>query len=141
MVFGAVPRQFGRRVGTAVAVGRRIALVGTIAAMAERFNATDPTPYPDLWVHLLSGATLLGAFFIATDLVTSPVSPLGKIVFGAGCGVLVYIIRTWAGYPEGIAFAVLIMNAATPLIDRYIKPRVYGRTRQGKPLAYEEAST
>lgn len=116
------------------------ALLGAIALLATLFNIIDPARYPDLWVHLLSGATLLGAFFIATDLVTSPVSPLGKIVFGAGCGVLIYIIRTWAGYPEGVAFAVLLMNAATPLIDRYLKPRIYGRTRRGKPLIYEETS-
>lgn len=133
--------------GGALLLGTRIitwhipaAMLGAIAVLAALFNALDPAHYPDMWVHLLSGATLLGAFFIATDLVTSPVSPLGKIVFGAGCGTLVYIIRTWAGYPEGVAFAVLLMNAATPLIDRYLKPRVYGRTRRGKPLTYEEAS-
>jgi len=153
MVFGSVPGSLGETsaplllLGGALLLAARIitwhipvAMLGTIGAMATLFNIIDPSHYPDLWVHLLSGATLLGAFFIATDLVTSPVSPLGKIVFGAGCGALVYIIRTWAGYPEGVAFAVLIMNAATPLIDRYIKPRVYGRTRRGKPLAYEEGS-
>lgn len=153
MVFGAVPGSLGETsaplliLGGLLLLGARIitwhipvAMLGSIAIMAALFNAIDPLHYPDLWVHLLSGATLLGAFFIATDLVTSPVSPLGKIVFGAGCGALVYIIRTWAGYPEGVAFAVLIMNAATPLIDRYIKPRVYGRTRRGKPLTYEEGA-
>lgn len=153
MVFGAVPGSLGETsapllaLGGLLLMGARIitwhipaAMLGAIAALAALFNAIDPLHYPDLGVHLLSGATLLGAFFIATDLVTSPVSPLGKIIFGAGCGVLVYVIRTWAGYPEGVAFAVLIMNAATPLIDRYIKPRVYGRTRRGKPLSYEETA-
>jgi len=152
LVFGAVPGSLGETsapllmLGGLLLLGARIitwhipaAMLGTIAAMATLFNAIDPLHYPDLWVHLLSGATILAAFFIATDLVTSPVSPLGKVVFGAGCGALVYVIRTWAGYPEGVAFAVLVMNAATPLIDRYIKPRVYGRTRRGKPLAYDEA--
>lgn len=151
MTMGSVPGSLGETsapllvLGGLLLLGARIitwhiplAMLGTITVMALIFNAVDPQAYPDMWVHLLSGATLLGAFFIATDLVTSPVSPLGKIVFGVGCGALVYIIRTWAGYPEGVAFAVLIMNAATPLIDRYIRPRVYGRTRKGKPLAYEE---
>ncbi len=55
-------------------------------------------------------------------------------VFGAGCGLLTYVIRTWAGYPEGVAFAVLLMNSLTPVIDSYMKPRVYGRDRAGKPL-------
>ena len=87
--------------------------------------------------HLVSGATLLGAFFLATDLVTSPVSARGQILFGAGCGLLVYVIRTWAGYPEGVAFAVMLMNACTPLIDHWLKPRVYGRDRKGMPLEYE----
>ena len=75
----------------------------------------------------------MGAFFIATDPVTSPTAPLGRIVFGAGCGVLVYVIRTWGGYPEGVAFAVVLMNAMTPVIDHYIRPRVYGRTWNGRP--------
>jgi electron transport complex protein RnfD len=82
-------------------------------------------------VHLLSGSLMLGAFFIATDPVTSPTSKLGQLIFGAGCGALVYIIRTWGGYPEGVAFAVVLMNAATPLIDHYVRPRIYGRTWRG----------
>ena len=83
-------------------------------------------------VHLLSGGLMLGAFFIATDPVTSPTTKLGQLIFGAGCGALVYIIRTWGGYPEGVAFAVVLMNAATPLIDHYIRPRIYGRTWRGQ---------
>jgi len=80
---------------------------------------------------------MLGAFFIATDLVTSPVSPRGQLIFGAGCGLLVFVIRSWAGYPEGVAFAVMLMNGCTPLIDHYFKPRIYGRDRKGEPLVYE----
>ncbi|MGR9107206.1 MAG: RnfABCDGE type electron transport complex subunit D, partial [Gammaproteobacteria bacterium] len=82
------------------------------------------------------GAAILGAFFIATDMVTSPVSSRGQLVFGAGCGLLVYIIRTWAAFPEGMGFAVMLMNACTPLIDHYLKPRIYGRDNRGKPLNY-----
>jgi Na+-translocating ferredoxin:NAD+ oxidoreductase RnfD subunit len=91
-------------------------------------------------LHLLSGSVILGAFFIATDPVTSPSSRGGQLVFGAGCGLITYIIRTWGGYPEGVAFAVLLMNAATPIIDRYLRPRVYGRSRRGASLATDPAS-
>ena len=117
-----------------------VAMLGTLALLATVFNLIDPEHYPNAMVHLLSGAAMLGAFFIATDLVTSPVTKTGQLLFGAGCGLLVFVIRTWAGYPEGVAFAVLLMNALTPLIDHYIRPRVYGRTRKGDPLSYGEES-
>ena len=61
---------------------------------------------------------------------------MGQIVFGIGCGVLIFVIRSWAGYPEGVGFAVLLMNAMTPLLDRWLRPRVYGRSRKGDPLQY-----
>ena len=115
-----------------------LALLGTIALAAGVMHLYDPSHYAGPVYHLVSGATLLGAFFIATDLVTSPVSARGQILFGAGCGLLIYIIRTWAGYPEGVAFAVMLMNACTPLIDHWVKPRVYGRNRKGEPLEYGE---
>lgn len=103
-----------------------VAMLGTVALLAAVFHQIDPLRYGDPLFHLLSGGLMLGAFFIATDPVTSPASSLGKFIFGAGCGVLLFIIRNWGGYPEGVAFAVLLMNAATPLIDHYIKPRIYG---------------
>ena len=111
-------------------------MLGSLALMALVFHLIDPERYVDPLTHLFSGAAILCAFFIATDLVTSPVSTKGQILFGAGCGLLVYAIRTWAGYPEGVAFAVMLMNACTPLIDHYIKPRIYGRDRKGEPLNY-----
>ena len=77
---------------------------------------------------------MLGAFFIATDYVTSPNTRTGQLIFGTGCGFLTYVIRTWGGYPEGVAFAVLLMNAMTPVIDRYIRPRILGRRRNGQPI-------
>ena len=76
--------------------------------------------------HLLSGGTMLGAFFIATDPVTAATTVKGRIVFGAGVGLLTYIIRVWGGYPDGVAFAVLLMNMLVPLIDYYTQPKVYG---------------
>jgi len=80
----------------------------------------------DWLFHILSGGLILGAFFMATDYVTSPLTRKGQIVFGIGCGTLTAIIRLWGGYPEGVSYAILIMNAATPLIDRYTKNRIYG---------------
>jgi len=76
--------------------------------------------------HLLSGGTMLGAFFIATDPVTAATTVKGRLVFGAGVGLLTYIIRVWGGYPDGVAFAVILMNMLVPLIDYYTQPRVYG---------------
>jgi electron transport complex protein RnfD len=71
---------------------------------------------------------MLGAFFIATDPVSSPTTGRGRLIYGAGIGVLTYFIRTFGSYPDGVAFAVLLMNIAVPLIDRWTRPRVYGRT-------------
>ena len=116
------------------------AMLFTLFAMAAIFHLLDSDHYIDPFVHLMSGGAMLGAFFIATDLVTSPVSLRGQILFGIGCGFFTFVIRTWAAYPEGVAFAVLLMNACTPLIDHYIKPRIYGRDRKGNPLNYAEDS-
>lgn len=115
-----------------------VAMLGTLSLLAGTMHLVDPATYSSPLFHLFAGSAILGAFFIATDLVTSPVSTPGKLLFGAGCGALVYVIRTFAGYPEGVAFAVLLMNACTPLIDHYLKPRIYGRSRRGKPLNYSD---
>jgi electron transport complex protein RnfD len=79
--------------------------------------------------HLFAGGLFLGAFFMATDWVTSPVTKLGRIVFGTGCGLLVVLIRLKGGYPEGVCYSILLMNVVTPLIDRYTKARVFGRVK------------
>lgn len=115
-----------------------VSLLATLGLLAALLHLLDPGRYPSALYHLLSGATLLGAFFIATDPVTSPVSRRGQLLFGAGCGALVLIIRTWSNYPEGVAFAILFMNACAPLIDHYLRPRVYGRDRRGAPLVYAD---
>jgi len=105
-----------------------------VAVPALIFSLIDGNHYADPLVHLLSGGVMLAAFFIVTDPVTSPNTALGQFIFGLGCGLLTWVIRTWGGYPEGVAFAVLLMNAATPLIDQYVKPRIYGRDRKGAAL-------
>ncbi len=112
-----------------------VAMLGSIALLAGLMHLLDPSRYADPLYHLVSGATLLGAFFIATDLVTSPVSQRAQLVYGALCGVLAYVIRTWTHYPEGVAFAVMLGNAAVPLLDQWLRPRIYGRDRRGRPLA------
>jgi electron transport complex protein RnfD len=120
-----------------------VAMMGTLTLMATLFHALEPARYADAEFHLLSGGLVLGAFFIATDPVTSPVTRAGQLIFGAGCGLLTYTIRTWGGYPEGVAFSILLMNAATPVIDYYIRPRVFGRTLSGvsMKLPDEKAAT
>ena len=109
-------------------------MITAAAGLALLANLIEPSTYPGPSIHLLSGGMMLGVFFIATDPTTSPSTPMGGIVFGAGCGVLEWLIRTWGGYPEGLGFSILIMNSLTPLIDQYVRPRVYGRNRRGNPL-------
>ena len=81
--------------------------------------------------HIFSGGLVLGAFFMATDYSTSPVTPKGQIIMGIGCGILTSIIRIYGGYPEGVSYSILLMNIATPLIDRYTTPRIYGEVKPG----------
>jgi electron transport complex protein RnfD len=78
------------------------------------------------WIHMVTGGLVLGAFYMATDMVTSPVNAKGRWIFGVGCGVITAVIRLWGGYPEGVSFAILLMNATVPLIDRYTKPKKFG---------------
>ena len=86
----------------------------------------NPEHYINPFYHIFSGGLMLGAFFMATDMVTSPIYEKGMIVFGIGCGLLTAVIRLWGGYPEGVSFAILLMNACVPLIDRYFKPKKFG---------------
>lgn len=107
--------------------------VGMLAALAVMsllfWNGSGSDSNGSPLFHLLTGATMLGAFFIVTDPVSGATSQLGRIIFGAGVGVLVYIIRTWGGYPDGMAFAVLLMNLTAPTIDYYSRPRTYGHRK------------
>ena len=111
-----------------------VTVIGTVFLMGTVFNMVDPARFSPGLFHVLSGATFLGAFFIATDYVTSPVSKQGQLIFGIGIGLLTWVIRTFAGYPEGMAFAVLLMNSLTPIIDQHFRPRAFGRTAKGEPL-------
>lgn len=113
-----------RVIGWQIPVG----MLGTLCLLALIFHAGDTDTSPSPLFHLLSGATMLGAFFIATDPVSASTTPRGRLLYGAGVGLFVYVIRAWGGYPDGVAFAVLLMNMAAPTIDHYTKPRVFGQT-------------
>jgi Na+-translocating ferredoxin:NAD+ oxidoreductase subunit D len=89
-------------------------------------NMVDPTHYVNPFFHLVTGGLILGAFYMATDMVTSPISPVGMLLFGTGCGVLTILIRVFGAYPEGVSFAILLMNAVTPLINKGFKPKKFG---------------
>lgn len=103
-----------------------VAVVGSVALFTGALYLIDPTSYANPLFHLLTGGLLLGSFFMATDYASSPMSAKGMLLYGAGIGVITVLIRTYGAYPEGISFAILIMNAFTPLIDKYIKPKRFG---------------
>ncbi|HUF74101.1 MAG TPA: RnfABCDGE type electron transport complex subunit D [Gammaproteobacteria bacterium] len=103
-----------------------IAMLAGLVIPSGLLFAFDPAGYAGPGFHLFSGAALLGAFFIATDPVSAAATIRGRLIYGCSIGFLTFAIRTWGGYPDGVAFAVLIMNAAVPLIDRYTRPRVFG---------------
>ena len=98
----------------------------SLTLMAVAFFIIDPHHYGSPLFHLFGGATMVGVFFIATDPVTAATTPWGKIIYGLGIGIFIYIIRVFSAYPDSVAFAVLLMNIAAPMIDRFCRPRVYG---------------
>lgn len=95
----------------------------------------DPSTHASPWFHLINGSLIVGAFFIATDPVSASTTNKGRIIFGAAIGFWLIIIRTWGGYPDAIAFAVVVMNMAVPLIDYYTRPRTYGHTVKAKNIS------
>ena len=103
-----------------------ISIIATVAAVAAIFWMVDPQSYVNPVYHVLTGGLMLGAIFMATDMVTSPMNPRGQLIFGAGIGLITISIRLFGAYPEGISFAILIMNAFTPLINNYVKPKRFG---------------
>jgi Na+-translocating ferredoxin:NAD+ oxidoreductase subunit D len=103
------------------------AFIGTVALVSGMVHAFRPELTPPALYHVLAGGLMIGAFFMATDMVTSPMTAKGALIFGVGCGLITSVIRIWGGYPEGVSFSILFMNALTPLIDR---------TTIGKPFGY-----
>ncbi len=98
----------------------------TTFIFAGIFWLIDPTYYVNPLFHLVTGGLMLGVFYMATDMVSSPMSPKGQIIFGIGCGIITMVIRFWGAYPEGVSFAIVIMNAFAPLINRAFKPKRFG---------------
>ena len=103
-----------------------VAVLGTMAAFSAILWGVDPTKYADPLFHILAGGALLGAIYMATDMVTSPMTGKGMLVYGVGIGIITILIRTWGSYPEGMSFAILIMNALVPLINNWCKPKRFG---------------
>jgi electron transport complex protein RnfD len=103
-----------------------VSVLATVVLFTGILWLIDPGKYADPLFHLLAGGIILGAIFMATDMVTSPMTPVGQIIFGAGIGLITCLIRVFGAYPEGVSFAILIMNAFVPLIDKYVKSKRFG---------------
>lgn len=140
MLIGQMGGSFGEVSAIALLIGagflmwRRIiswhipvSFILTVFVFAGIFWLVNPQQYASPFFHLLTGGLILGAFFMATDMVTSPTSKSGMIVFGCGCGLLTIIIRLFGAYPEGVSFSILLMNAMVPLINRWCKPKTYAK--------------
>ncbi len=122
-----------------------VLFIGTVLVLGfvlpEKINLTDGTIAWSGWFvgnpvhHLFGGGLILGAFFMATDMVTSPVTNKGLVIFAVGCGLLTAIIRLYGGYPEGVCYSIILMNTAVPLIDRFTKPRIYGAVESDEEAA------
>ncbi len=110
-----------------------VAFIATLGVIASAFNIVDPNQFVGANFHIFTGGAMLGAFFIATDPVSGATTPLGKILFATGAALLTWIIRSFGGYPDGMAFAILLMNLLVPLIDMYTQPKVFGHERKNTP--------
>jgi electron transport complex protein RnfD len=108
-----------------------VGMLGGLFVIALLFNMVDPNTHPAPWFHLFSGAAMLGAFFIATDPVSAATTKKGQLIYGTLIGLLVFVIRSYGGYPDAVAFAVLLMNVAAPTIDYYTQPKVFGAREDG----------
>ena len=103
-----------------------VSYIGSVVVFTGILWMINPDQFVNPMFHLITGGLMLGAVFMATDMVSSPMAVKGQLIFGLGCGVLTVIIRVWGAYPEGVSFAILIMNAFVPLINSGIKPKRFG---------------
>jgi len=104
-----------------------VCMIGTVGLLTWAFGGSSGLFTGDPLFHMMAGGLIIGAFFMATDMVTIPITTKGQIIFAVGCGVITTLIRLIGGYPEGVCYSILLMNCLTPLIDRLVKPRIYGR--------------
>ncbi|UCG43587.1 MAG: RnfABCDGE type electron transport complex subunit D [candidate division WOR-3 bacterium] len=109
-----------------------VAYVGSVLLLALVLPGPKHHPLAYLLYHVFGGGLMLGALFMATDYVTSPITGKGRWIFGIGCGILTVLIRLWGGYPEGVSYSILLMNVATPVIDRFTRPRLFGRLKESR---------
>jgi len=123
LLIGAVYLIYKRYIGLRIPVS----YIGTVAILTWIFGGVDGLFSGDPLFHVLAGGLMLGAFYMATDMVTSPVTSSGGYIFGVGCGVITVLIRLIGGYPEGVSYSILLMNLTVPLIDRYTKPKTFGK--------------
>lgn len=107
-----------------------VSILATVFVFTGILWLVNPEVYASPVVHLLTGGLMLGSLFMATDYVTSPMTPLGQIIYGVGIGIITVVIRTFGAYPEGMSFAILIMNAVTPLLNTYIRPKRFGEVKK-----------
>jgi len=139
MLYGNMGGSLGEVAGIALIIGLvymlikkvvtwhiPVSVIGSAMLLSAILWFAAPEKFADPMFHLLTGGLLLGAIFMATDYVSSPMSPVGQLIFGVGIGLLTIVIRTFGAFPEGISFAILIMNAFVPLINMYIKPKRFG---------------
>ena len=108
-----------------------LCFIGTVAVLSFLFSSGDMSATQSMLYSILSGGLMLGAVFMATDYVTSPMTGKGQVIMGIGCGVITFVIRRFGGYPEGVSYAILLMNIVTPLIDKYCIPKKFGAVKGG----------
>lgn len=106
-----------------------VSYLGSVILFSGILWLINPNQYFDPLFHIITGGMILGVFYMATDMTSSPINTRGMLIFGTGCGILTMVIRIWGAYPEGVSFAILIMNAFVPLINRGIKPKRFGTTK------------
>ena len=112
-----------------------VSIFVTVFVFTGIMHLVNPVQYASPFVHLLSGGLMLGAIFMATDYVTSPVTKKGQLIFGLGCGLITVFIRYFGSYPEGVCYSILVMNCCTWIIDKYTKPTRFGVDKKAKKEA------
>ena len=117
-------------IGAAFLVYKKVIKLNTPIAYLATLFVLGYVSGGDGLFQILSGGVMLGAFFMATDYTTTPTTSIGQTIFGIGCGIVTFIIRKWGGYPEGVTYAILLMNIVTPLIDKYIRPKTFGKIKE-----------
>jgi len=108
-----------------------LCFIGTVAVLTFFFSSGDLSAFDSMLYNTLGGGLFLGAIFMATDYATSPMTAKGQVIMGIGCGLITFVIRKFGGYPEGVSYAILLMNIATPLIDKYCRPKKFGALKKG----------